>query len=241
MNKLEQLITLLSGHEAINNLFYEQWITRKLSIEKIAIFIRNYREFTYYFPESLALLIANTENVFARMEYTKTLYSEMGYGEPQRIHLVLFEDFAKNLLKHLDAPDTLIQKSLQGESLLLPETQNFVRGQRELYSGVYSVAVGAQLALEWQAYTMIRKLYEGVRNYMDAWRNPDEFYEACEFFYVHIGSAEKEHKKESIAAANELVNSGGSIEQIESGFKQHLHLIATFWNAIAIKMDKTDK
>lgn len=238
MNRLSKLIESLNEHEATNNSFYDKWMGGKLSIEQVGVFTRNYREFTYHFPEALALLIANTDNILIRMECTKTLYSEMGNGEQKRVHVVLFDDFCKHLSTHLGSPDYLTKTCLQDKSLLLPETRDFIDGQRELYSGEHSAAVGAQLALEWQAYTMVRKLYEGARNYKDLWNNQDEFHEACEFFYVHIGSAEKEHKIESIHAALELIQAGGSFMQIEAGFKKHLSLIATFWKGIAEKMEQ---
>lgn len=233
MNKLLQLVKNIDTHEAVNNRFFEIWVGKKIKIEQIAIFARNYWEFTYRFPESLAILILNADNISARLEYTKTLYSEMGNGHINGVHVLLFENFYKNLSSKLNIPNYLSMDSLVEDLKLLPDTSNFITGQKELYSQEYSIAVGAQLALEWQAYTMVRKLYEGARNYMDLWKNQDEFHEACEFFYVHIGEAEKNHKDESIAAAYKVITSGGDFNKLEYGFTKHLDLIAAFWNGIA--------
>jgi pyrroloquinoline quinone (PQQ) biosynthesis protein C len=91
------------------------------------------------------------------------------------------------------------------------------------------MSFGAQLALEWQAYTMLRKLYDGARNYLPLWSNPDEFHEACEYFYTHIGAAEKDHKKESLNAVRRYARDDESQALIIDGYYQHLKLIADFW------------
>lgn len=238
MQELEALVKNISYHKALDNVFYNTWIANKLSLKQIGVFVRNYWEFAYRFPEALALLLINTNNVVARAEYAKTLYSEMGYGNPHKIHSVLFESFSIALSSCLGDQSFLQISSLKNEYSLLSSTQNFIDGQKKLYSGNASIAVGAQLALEWQAYTMISKLYEGARNYMRLWPNPEQFHEDCEFFYIHIGTAEKEHKKESIEAATKVIEDGGSFELVKQGYNKHLTLIAEFWEGIAIEISK---
>ena len=238
MQKLQALVKDISAHAALNNAFYATWMTQKLSIKQIAVFVRNYWEFAYRFPESLAMLLIKTENVAARAEYAKTLYSEMGYGNPTQVHSSLFELFCQELSNQLGNASFLKMDSLKESHSLLVTTNNFINGQKELYSSDSSIAVGAQLALEWQAYTMISKLYEGARNYMDLWPSVDTFHEACEFFYVHIGSAEKEHKEESIIAASKVIDDGGSYEGVEYGYNKHLKLISEFWQGIASEINK---
>ena len=91
------------------------------------------------------------------------------------------------------------------------------------------MSFGAQLALEWQAYTMLRKLYDGARNYLPLWSNPDEFHEACEYFYTHIGAAEKDHKEESLNAVQRYARDEDSLAWIVEGYRRHLKLISDFW------------
>jgi pyrroloquinoline quinone (PQQ) biosynthesis protein C len=238
MNALAYLLEGIHDHPAVNNDFYHKWMGARLPIEKIAIFVRNYWELTYRFPEALATLILNMDDTHSRTEYTKTLYSEMGNGNSKRVHSVLFEEFCKDLAKSLGYEDYLTINSLKTKVFILPATTSLIDWQKKLYSQEHPIAAGAQLALEWQAYTMIRQLYEGARNYMDLWPNQDKFHESCEFFYVHISSAEKEHKEESIAATLNIIGSGSQFTKIEYGFKNHLNLIASFWSAIALEMDK---
>jgi hypothetical protein len=76
---------------------------------------------------------------------------------------------------------------------------------------------------------MLRKLYDGARNYLPLWSNPDEFHEACEYFYTHIGAAEKDHKEESLNAVRRYARSEENVAPIIEGYHRHLKLIADFW------------
>lgn len=230
---LSSLVNEVYTHEALNNKFYTQWMISKLSLEKIAIFARNYWELTFRFPEALASLISNFEDLELRTEYSKTLFSEMGNGNPKAVHYVLFENFCNDLAQHMGQPGYLCIDNLKKNITLLPETVAVVKGQRVLYSQNPAIATGAQLAMEWQAYTMIRQLYDGVRNYIDLWPNQDSFHESCEFFYAHIGSAEKEHKIEALNAAYKILKNGGDLLDMKHGFNHHLKLLANFWNAVS--------
>ena len=114
---------------------------------------------------------------------------------------------------------------------MLPSTQDLIEGERELYQDALKSA-GAQLALEWQAYTMLRQLYDGARNYLPLWSNPDEFHEACEYFYTHIGAAEKDHKQESLKAVKQYAADEASLARIIEGYNRHLKLISGFWEGL---------
>jgi hypothetical protein len=79
---------------------------------------------------------------------------------------------------------------------------------------------------------MLRKLYDGARNYLPLWKNPDEFHESCEYFYVHIGAAEKDHKGESLHAVKRYARDAQSVARITEGYLSHLDLIAAFWGGL---------
>src|SRR3546814_2346498 len=112
---------------------------------------------------------------------------------------------------------------------LFPYTTLF-RSEKRLYGSDNATGSGAQLALEWQAYTMLRKMYDGACQYKGLWELEDEFHEACEYFYAHIGAAEKEHKIESLNGAKQFDLDELSRQRIESGFQEHLELFGQFWN-----------
>jgi pyrroloquinoline quinone (PQQ) biosynthesis protein C len=225
---LVDLVNVVKNHPAINNIFFETWMNDKLSINQIAIFARNYWEWTYRFPQAIAQLIMNTPDTELRVEYSKILFSEMGDGNYKKSHVVLFENFIISLLNNLDG-DVYSIDSLRSTFDLTNETKLLLDGQSKLYSNSLQVAVGAQLAIEWQAYTMISKLYEGARIYKSLWDDLDGFHEDCEFFYTHIGATEKDHKVSSLLSATKFLTRKNSLDEIEYGFSEHLNLIEGFW------------
>lgn len=232
INDVENIVNGINKHRAVNNKFFDCWINSRLCLKQIQLFARNYWEWTFRFPEALASLIANTDDIDVRAEYSKTLYSELGYGDSKKVHSELFKNFAYELLTEMSKKDSQ-QVSNFMDAPLLPATIALNKWQKELYTVSYTKAVGAQLALEWQAYAMISRLYEGARNYMDLWNEGEKFHEACEFFYAHIASAEKEHKVESINSVIICLENGAKLEQIKQGYDEQLELIANFWDSIA--------
>jgi len=233
LNFLKELALSVYSHEALNNAFFDIWMSRRLSIDNVAVFARNYGEFNRSFPEVLSIMVSSTQNIAARTEYAKTLYSEMGYGDFSKVHSNLFDDFIASLGEQFGQRRKLLWPTLAQELPLLPSTTDLIEGQKRLYGGDEATGSGAQLALEWQAYTMQCQLYEGSRNYMGLWPSKDAFHESCEFFYAHIGAVEKEHKEESISAAVQFDVDEQSRERLIAGFNEQNRLFANFWNGIA--------
>src|SRR5690349_8623949 len=225
---LEALLADITNHPALNNEFYHEWMTRKLTVEELAVFARNYGEWVKSFPDALAILLVTTQDIDAKTEYVKTLFSEMGYGNSEKVHCILLNNFFKELARKMGHESDMDWESLQKNVDLIPTTQELIQGEQDLYREP-QMSFGAQLALEWQAYTMLRKLYDGARNYLPMWSNPDEFHEACEYFYTHIGAAEKDHKEESLHAVERYVRDEESLASIVEGYQRHLKLISDFW------------
>jgi pyrroloquinoline quinone (PQQ) biosynthesis protein C len=233
---LEALARTAYVSVALDNDFYRLWTSRPLKARQIAVFARNYGEFNRAFPEVLTVMISNTRDVHARTEYAKTLYSEMGYGVVEKAHSNLFDAWLLELGKKLGEPETLAWDRLEANLAPLPETVALIEGEKRLYGSDNATGSGAQLALEWQAYTMLRKMYDGAMLYKDLWDDEDEFHEACEYFYAHIGAAEKDHKVESLNGARQFAVDAAARARIQDGFEQHLQLFGTFWNAVAREM-----
>ncbi|KMZ12171.1 Thiaminase II [Candidatus Burkholderia humilis] len=235
--QVEELAHSAFSSGALNNDFYSLWISRPLSARQIAVFARNYGEFNRAFPKVLAVMISSTRNVAAQAEYAKTLYSEMGYGDPEKVHSVLFDAWLGELGRRLGDGSRLEWTSLSRDLEVLPETMALIEGEKHLYGDDNATAAGAQLALEWQAYTMLRKLYDGAMIYKGLWDEEDAFHEACEYFYAHIGATEKEHKIESLVAARQFASDASALERMTRGFNTHLRLFEQFWNADAREMN----
>jgi pyrroloquinoline quinone (PQQ) biosynthesis protein C len=228
---IEALTRGLDRHPALDNAFYRSWMGGAWELDAIAIYARNYGSFVRGFPNMVAALFATTGDLEAKVECLKTLFSEMGYGDTRKVHYVLLDQFFSELAAKMGQPGRLSWPRLERELSLLPTTVQFLDGQKELYGHADArVAVGAQLAQEWQAYTMTRQLYEGARNYLRFWPTRDGFHEACEYFYAHIGAAEKEHKQESLKAALQYATDEANLKKIAEGFHRLLDLYAAFWD-----------
>ena len=228
---LEAMLAQITSNPAVDNVFYGEWASRQFNIEELQIFARNYGAWVKSFPDALAVLLATTHDIEAKTEYAKTLYSEMGYGNPTKVHSVLLDGFLAELARRMGHEHKLDRQVLNKNIELLPTTRALIEGEQQLY-GDAQMSFGAQLALEWQAYTMLRKLYDGARNYMDLWSNPDEFHEACEYFYAHIGATEKDHKDESLRAVKRYAIDEESLAKVQEGYLRHLDLLFNFWKGL---------
>jgi len=228
---IERRLREITTHPALDNEFYRTWMAGELGIEALEIFARNYGAWVKSFPDALAILITATDDLEAKAEYVKTLFSEMRYGNPGKAHWVLLDAFFRQLAEKMSETSRLERDRLEREIDLLPTSRQLIQGERDLYAQ-RGLAFGAQLALEWHAYTMIRQLYDGARNYLHLWSRPDDFHEACEYFYVHIGAAEKDHKDESLNAVRHCALDPEILDRIERGYEAHLELIAGFWEGL---------
>src|SRR5579864_75655 len=228
---LETLLTDITNHPALNNDFYHHWMTKKLTVDELAVFARNYGEWVKSFPDALAILLVTTDDIDAKTEYVKTLFSEMGYGHSEKVHSVLLNNFLQQVACKMGLAGGVEWEQLKKTVDLEPTTQELIKGEQDLYRDP-QMSFGAQLALEWQAYTMLRKLYDGARNYLHLWSEPDQFHEACEYFYAHIGAAEKDHKDESLKAVQRYAVDEHSVEKIVEGYDRHLDLLFKFWQGL---------
>jgi pyrroloquinoline quinone (PQQ) biosynthesis protein C len=227
-NALTQLLREITNQSALENDFYRRWMSGSFSIEELEVFARNYEAWVKSFPDALATLVGATDDLDAKGEYVKTLYSEMGYGNSSKAHSVLLDHFFEELARKLGESGRLDRDRLEREIEMLPSTRDLIEGERELYADT-NMSFGAQLALEWQAYTMLRKLYDAARNYLALRSNPHEIHDACEYFYTHIGAAEKDHKEESLNAVQRYARDEESLAWIVEGYQRHLKLISDFW------------
>jgi len=97
IDRLEQLLRDIKNHPALDNAFYQSWMSGEFGIEELELVARNYGAWVRSFPDALAILVAGSTDVRAKTEYVKTLYSEMGYGNPEKAHSVLLDAFFDEL------------------------------------------------------------------------------------------------------------------------------------------------
>lgn len=237
--KIQSLAESVFTHKALDNAFYRRWLADPLPLADVEVFARNYLARTSQTSRMVALSFLGTDDLNAQVEIVKNLYSEMGYGNPEKAHLALLESYLIDLLSRLaDRPYSM------DELMALPvldSTRTFSREQLSLYTdGGHNNnprhVLGTLLAQEWLAYSMLTRLYEGARNYKHLYANNDDFHEHCEYFYIHIGDAEKEHKIQAVKAATQECTTDQHIEEVRASFTRFLVITEQYWNGIAHAM-----
>lgn len=233
VSSIMELAEGIYEHRVLNNQFFDLWMKQKLELWQVETFARNYYERVSYSTEMIALTFLSTRNLDARLELVTNLFSEFGYGRQEKIHILQAEKFLDKLLSKLKGNSFFYRSRDSIKWNLLPTTERLLKGQREFFGNSRpQIALGASLANEWHAYSLLVRLYEGSRHYIDAFETIDEFHESCEYFYVHIGNDEKDHKIQSVKTAVELCKSDEDLELIKQGYYGLLELHADFWEGI---------
>jgi hypothetical protein len=218
-----------SEHPALKNAFYELWMARALPVEHVELVARNFYERVRRTPERIALAFLHMDDAKVRTETVENLSDEMGRGDPSRVHSVILRGFFETLLSRLrgrpvDFDDVTAP--------ILPSTVRLIEGGEKVFSSPYpQEACGALLAQEWHAYPQLVFLYEGARNYR-GYFGLEEFHENCEYFYLHIGATEKQHKVHSLSTAATMCRSVSDLVHLERGFETYLGLLADNWAEI---------
>ncbi|MGB9278925.1 MAG: iron-containing redox enzyme family protein [Pseudonocardiaceae bacterium] len=223
------LVGGIPDHPAISNEFYDRRTPAAAGVRRTV--------HGSYMNASVmvALSVLNTENLEARVECVRNLYSEYGNGDASKAHLVPLENFFADMLSR--ASGATVTSADMHAAERLPTTAAFSAGQRELFTSDDQRTVqGALMAQEHLAYSTLNRLYEGTRNYKHLYDNDDAFHEACEYFYIHIGEAEKEHKAEAIAPASAVCQSEADFDVVAAGFNRFMDLTARYWAGVNTAM-----
>ncbi|MFC6886469.1 MULTISPECIES: iron-containing redox enzyme family protein [Actinomadura] len=230
LDTVRDLAATVHEHPALDNEFYRLWMSGTLPYPQVETFAREFYARTVNTSVMVALSVLHTEDLAARVECVKNLYSEYGNGDPEKAHLLLLERFLTDLLTRLRGAPFTVDELRASEPL--STTKAFGQGQRALFTDPdQRVVQGALLGQEHLAYSMLVRLYEGVRNYKHLY-GEDEFHEECEYFYVHIGEAEKEHKAEAIVSAAAVCRSDDDLAHVRQGFDGFLTLTAGYWKGV---------
>ncbi|MFF6979243.1 iron-containing redox enzyme family protein [Streptomyces sp. NPDC008343] len=219
-------------HPALNNAFYDLWRSTELPAEKVETVARNFYAQVSPTVNRLALVFLrmSPDDLVARSETIENINDEMGNGDPKKVHTVLLKNFFSALLSRIRGHEVDFDDI---DPTVLPAAQRLVERGAALFGDEnVRVGCGALLAQEWHAYAQLVHLYEGARNYMHHFAL-EEFHEHCEFFYIHIGAAEKEHKLHAVSSSAALCRTEEDLAALEQGFHSYLGLLADFWQELA--------
>jgi hypothetical protein len=230
-DKVELMIREALTHPAVKNEFYDTWMSRRLTAPQVEVFARNFYARSRYSAQyiAMAFLQIDPDDLAERTETAENLLDETGNGNPQKTHFFMLREFLELLLSKLRA-ETVTFDDISGP-LLRSTTELIKQGESLFTSSSRQQAYGALLAKEWHAYSQLVYIYEGVRNYIDLF-DLTEFHESCEYFYVHIGSVEKEHRFNSQKAAARMCRNDDDFAELRTGFLTYLDLLAANWQEI---------
>lgn len=229
LERISKLTHAMAEHPALKNPFYELWMGTELPADKVEIIARNFYERVLRTPQRIALAFLHMDDVRSRAETVENLYDEMGHGDPRKVHSVILRGFWETLLSKLRGRPVSFDEV---DPTVLPSTTRLIEGGEKLFSSPHPQEVcGALLAQEWHAYPQLVFLYEGARNYRRHY-GLEEFHEQCEYFYLHIGATEKEHKVHSRSTAALACRTEADLVHLEAGFNAYLDLLAENWAEI---------
>jgi pyrroloquinoline quinone (PQQ) biosynthesis protein C len=229
LERIRALVRSFSEHPAFKNPFYELWMAEALPVSQVEIVALNFYERVRRTPDRIALAFLQMNDIKARAETIENLSDEMGRGNAAKVHSVLLREFFETLLsrlhgRHIDLDEV--------DAQVLPSTRRLIEGGQKVFGSPYPhEACGALLAQEWHAYPQLVFLYEGVRNYLGYFGH-ERFHEMCEYFYLHIGATEKEHRVHTLSTAAQMCHTTAHLKHLERGFATYLDLLADNWAEI---------
>lgn len=216
---IETLLADLQAHPVNTNPFFLAFKDRRLSHVQMRQFVRQYHYFCFHFVKLLEGLLYRTpvHEIEMRIELTKTLYSEMGSGSTDHIHIRYLERFAQAIgLDEADLHSTVPIASVTAYLKILA---------RLFLHSSYLTALGAELAVEMTAASEFRYFHPGLQKY-GAFSKHD-----LEFFDLHA-SEEVLHSDWLIQAVHKTAKTSEDIATVAAGAHETADAWLAFWNGM---------
>ncbi|CAM3703358.1 hypothetical protein TSOC111612_10015 [Tsukamurella ocularis] len=229
---VRSLAESVAQSRAADNDFYRLWMTTRLLPAQVELFAVNFHAHVAPTVDRLTQTFVRPHDVEARAETIENIFDEMGHGHADQVHAALAERFLDSLLTAVN--DGRPTRLAEATAPVLPTTRRLIDEGMDLFASDVHTSLGALMAQEWHAYTHLVKLYEGVRLYRDGYQDLDSFHEHCEFFYLHIGSAEKEHKIQSLASTARVCDTPEALAAMTSGLNRYLQLLEEYWTGLYV-------
>lgn len=216
---IDSLIDEILTHPVNSNEFFRMFKARQLSPRQLRLFIRQYHYFCFQFVKVLEGLLYHTpiEQVEMRTELAKTLYSELGSGSHEHVHIRQLERFANSIgLRPLDLEDTEP----------IPEVTQYLDTLRRLFSGPsHLTALGAELAVETTAVSEFQYFVPGLQQY-GHFNSGD-----LAFFQLHE-TEEEAHGEWLIEAVRKTAKSDEDLYEVAIGAREVADAWLEFWDGM---------
>ena len=216
---IDSLVGELQEHPVNANEFFRTFKERQLSLQQLRVFIRQYHYFCFHFVKVLEGLLYYTpiEHIEMRAELAKTLYSELGSGSPERVHILQLERFARSIgLYPRDLEDTepITEVSMYLEIL-----------RRLFLRSSYLTALGAELAVETTAASEFQYFLSGLQQYKRFTRRD------LEFFEMHVAE-EEIHCQWLVDAVRKTAQSDDDLCEVTNGAREVADAWLEFWDGM---------
>jgi pyrroloquinoline quinone (PQQ) biosynthesis protein C len=226
---ITQLAEGVFDHPVLNCSFYSRWKGEALDLRQFETFASNYFHRVHATTDRVAIAMGSIPDWESKIELLHNLSDELGHGVSENVHVGVLMRWMESLWEKLGGEGELRRR--ESFSNPLQSTTNFVRLTADMCRKGAPEAAGALLAQEWHGYTQIAQLFEGFLNYRHLYRS-EEFHDASEYFYVHLGRAEKEHRKQSTKIAIRNCTNDEDFKRISEAFNCYLNLLLEFWDGI---------
>ena len=216
---LSSLIDELGNHPVNTNVFFERFHAQRLSETQLRVFLRQYHFFCKHFVKLLEGLLYRTplDRLEMRIELAKTLFSELGSGNPEQAHITLLSNFARAI--------SLDEQELD-RTVPIPAVRSYLDQLHHLFiDSDYLTALGAEMAVEITAASEFRYLYPGLKAYA-SFRDED-----LRFFRIHV-EEEVCHGTWLTDAVEHTARSEADFDTVASGARRAADAWHLFWLAL---------
>lgn len=216
---IQSLVDELQTHPVNSNPFFHAFKDRFLTPRQMRVFIKQYHYFCFHFVKTLEGLLYRTpiDQLDMRIELAKTLYSELGSGSPDRVHIRRLQRFAYSIGLH----DWDLE-----ETEPISEVASYLDTLHRLFFDVdYLLALGAELGVETTATSEFRYFYPGLQKYGIFPR------EDLEFFELHLRE-EAQHSDWLLQAVQHTVKTCQDLDQVSRGAWEAADAWNIFWDGM---------
>lgn len=213
----------LAHHPVNRNEFFLRFRDERLTRPRLQRFIKQYHYFCKHFVKVLEGLLYRTplDQLDMRVELTRTLYSELGNGDPEQAHLTLLNRFAARL----DLDDAALRRTQPVACV-----RDYLRTLHELFlESDYLTALGAELAVEVTAASEFQYLYPGLQRYR--WFRAEDL----TFFRLHV-EEELCHGEWLLDAVERTARSADDYARVAGGARRTAHAWHAFWLGLSAEV-----
>lgn len=229
-DRIDAIAEGVFAHPVMANDFYKAWRSHRLTLADFHVFAGNYFARVHATSRRISIALSVIDDWVSRIELLHNLTDELGHGERDNIHVLVLYRWLDSLSRAMGCQENL--RDIFDRTPLLESTTRFIKVTEALCRQSPQAAAGALLAQEWHGYSQIAYLCDGFANYKCLY-DFEDFHDISEYFYIHLGRAEKEHKLQASLIAGRNCASEQELETIQHAFTTYLDQLEQFWIGVA--------